>query len=181
MTETEERKLLEKYRSWLRVVAADLLRGRPPHLIDDLASEGWIAIWKAMHENRNVDKKAPLDWWLKRQAKLRMTRMIRDWFEPMKQRQHTWVEDVTDYVDLPALLPDIEIAYHRGEIYQALNILSPREREYVVMRYLLAQTPAELTAHFGYEPTALWRTARPKLARELAYLGREYDLVTAND
>lgn len=171
MTEAEERELLARYRPWLRVVAANLLIGRPPHLADDLAAEGWVAMWRALHEDRKTDKKAPLDWWLKRQAKLRMTRMVRDWFEPMKQRQHLWAGDVTDYTDLPALLPAIEMAYHHGEIYQALGTLTPREREYVVMRYLLDRSTADVKNHFGYTPSTLWRTAKIKLAKELAHLG----------
>jgi DNA-directed RNA polymerase specialized sigma24 family protein len=89
----------------------------------------------------------------------------------MKQRQHVWVDDVASVVDLPDLLPDIEWAYHQGEIWHALDALSPREKEYVTMRFRQGQPLSELKNHFGYDPSGLWHTARPKLAKELAHLG----------
>jgi DNA-directed RNA polymerase specialized sigma24 family protein len=172
MTEAEQRELLLSYKSWLHGTAIALLQGRPDHLITDLEQIGLIAMWEAieLNEIRQVETKAPLDWWLKRQALFAMNRTIRDWFEPMKQRQHTWVDDVTRYVDLPMLLPGVEMAYHRGEIYQALSELSPKEREYVMLRFWQGQRTPELREHFGYYPSTLWATARKKLQKSLAHL-----------
>lgn len=165
-----EQELLLSYRGWLRAVAVDLLSGRPLSRAEDLSAEGWIAIWRALHSTRQVDNPAPLDWWLKRQALLRMRQCVRDWFVPMKERQHLLVDDVASVVELPATLTALEMAYHQGEIYAALDALTPREREYAVMRFWGGATPAALTAHFGYHPAGLWRTARPKLALSLSHL-----------
>ena len=159
--------LLARYRPWLRTVAGDMVG---LNLVDDLAAEGWIAMWRASQDDRDAAVKAPLDWWLKRQAMFRMRQCVRDWFTPAKQRQHVLVDDVTSVIDLPETLPAVEIAYHHGEICAALNQLTPREREYVAMRFWGGATPALLAAHFGYKPHGLWRTAQPKLALSLAHL-----------
>lgn len=165
-----ERELLEHYRPWLRVVARRALGGRPG--VDDLAQEMWIALWRGM---ARMDGSAPADWWLKRQAVLRMNQCLRDWHDPVKARQHEWTSDVTTAVDLPTELGGIELAYHEGEILAAINRLSPREREYVYLRFW-AHTGGRfnplLTEHFGDSRTAfeVWRSVRPKLAAELAHL-----------
>lgn len=165
-----EQELLLSYRGWLRAVAVDLLSGRPLSRAQDLAQEGSVAMWRALHSDRQVDNLAPLDWWLKRQAMFRMRQCVRDWFVPAKEQQHLFVDDVTSIAELPVILPAIEMAYHQGEIYAALDALTPREREYAVMRFWGGATPAALTAHFGYHPAGLWRTARPKLALSLSHL-----------
>lgn len=167
MTDDEERKLLTHYRPWLRGVA----RRMAPHRdIDDLAAEGWIAMWRALHTPARTDRPAPVDWWLKHIATQRMTMCLRDWHEPMKQRQHAYTDDVAAVVDLPHELGALELAYHHGEIHAALDSLSPREREYVIARFWTGMGPPQLQKHFGYKPDGLWRTARPKLAGVLAHL-----------
>jgi DNA-directed RNA polymerase specialized sigma24 family protein len=166
----DERALLLSYRGWLRNTAVDLLAGRPLHRAEDLAQEGWIAMWRAVQDDRDVAVKAPLDWWLKRQALLRMQQCVRDWFTPAKQRQHLLVDDVASLVELSTVLPVLELAYHRGEVYAAVGRLTPREREYVTLRFWGGANPAQLVDHFGYKPHGLWRTAAPKLALDLAHL-----------
>ena len=64
----------------------------------------------------------------------------------------------------------IELAYHHGEIAQALDGLTPREREYVFLRFWCGWKLPQMREHFGYEPSALWRKARPKLTLALAHL-----------
>ncbi len=166
-----EHELLEHYRPWLRTVARGMLAGRPG--VEDLAAEGWIAVWKALHARRDVTTKAPLDWWLKRQAVLRMKTCLRDWHDPVKHRQHVLMDDVTAVVDLPAELGAIELAYHHGEILAALNELTPNEREYVWLRFWVhtgGRFNPLLRQRFGKDAFDLWRTARPKLAAALGHL-----------
>jgi RNA polymerase sigma factor (sigma-70 family) len=162
-----ERELLLAYRPWLRTTARNFLRGRPEHQAEDLAQEGWIAMWRAFQDDSGG---APLDWWLKRQAILRMNQMIRDWLTTNKQRAHLFTDDVGALVELSAHVEGIEIAYHHGEILQALNALTSREREYVYLRFWCGWRQPQMIEHFGYKPSALWGTARPKLRAALAHL-----------
>lgn len=159
-----EHELLASYRPWLRTTARRALNGRPGS--EDLAQEMWIAMWRALADQTV----APQDFWLKRQALLRMKTCLRDWHDPMKHRQHVFTHDVTEVADLPAELGTVELAYHHGEIHAALDRLSPREREYVALRFWGGLNYPELAEHFGYRPTNLWRTARPKLAEALEHL-----------
>lgn len=66
------------------------------------------------------------------------------------------------------------MAYHHGEIAQALDSLTPRQREYVELRFWRGMEHPELEAHFGYNPGSLWSAkkggARVRLAKELAHL-----------
>lgn len=168
MTEDEERDLLAHYRPWLRGVARRVLDGRPG--AEDLAQEMWIAMWRALHAPSRTDRPAPQDWWLKHVATQRMSQCLRDWHDPVKQRQHVYTGDVVEVIDPPVELGALELAYHQGDIHAALENLSPREQEYVLARFWAGMGPAQLTAHFGYKPHGLWRTARPKLATALAHL-----------
>jgi DNA-directed RNA polymerase specialized sigma24 family protein len=167
--EESERDLLLRYRPWLRVVAADLLQGRPPHLIEDCAAEGWIAMWKALPDGRDVAVKAPRDWWLKRQAILRMKTVVRDWHVPMKQRQHVFTDDVPDVIAASAELDNVELAYHHGEIMEAIDRLPRRQREYVLLRFWGGLTYSKLV-DLGYNPSEVWSAVRPKLSRDLGHL-----------
>lgn len=173
-TSLNEHELLLSYRSWLRTVASKMTR---PDQTEDLAQEGWIAIWRA---TKTYNGQTPLDWYLKQKAHQRMlTCVTRDWVT-IKASQ-----------DVPAGLPslfyvsdedtvwdalfidfgDIEWAYHHGEIMQALGALTPREREYVALRFWGGFTFTDLTDYFGYQPQGLWRRSRMKLMSELAHLG----------
>lgn len=68
------------------------------------------------------------------------------------------------------LLDNIVAAYHRGEVAQALDVLTPAERKYVVLRFWHGLSGAELTSAFGYNPGALWTTAKKRLLPALAHL-----------
>lgn len=176
MTENEERALLLTYRPWLRGVARKMVADS---LVDELAQEGWIAIWRELHHTRDATAHpAPQDWQLKHTAIWRMAACRRDWSEPMKQRQHSFTADVVAVADLPHELGDLELAYHHGEIHAAMGALSPREQEYVIQRFWHGMEAAQLKIHFGYSPNGLWRTGRPKLALALAHLGDDLVAVT---
>lgn len=70
----------------------------------------------------------------------------------------------------PDHLDGIAVAYHAGEICEALEVLTPAQRKYVVARFWGGMTPTELRALFGYDPSSLWRDAKPRLQTQLAYL-----------
>jgi DNA-directed RNA polymerase specialized sigma24 family protein len=68
----------------------------------------------------------------------------------------------------------IILAYHRGQIVQALDSLPAAQKRYVVLRFWCGFVTSELKTVFGYDPSALWTSkkngARDKLRAELAPL-----------
>lgn len=160
-----ERELLAEYRPWLRKVAVGMTS---PQQAEDLAQEGWIALWRALRAHDA--SKSPQDYWLKTQAHRRMLTVVRNW-GTTTNAQHVAIGDTAGiWEQLQTELPELENAYHHGQICAALAALTPREREYVQLRFWGDLRGAELKAHFGYQPHALWRTAKPKLEAALSHL-----------
>lgn len=134
-------------------------------MAEDLAQEGWIALWQA---SKSWDPtRGPLNYWLKFKANGRMVDVLRNW---SNNDIHDFVDTVPDLLHA-ADLGSIELAYHDGEIMEAINSLAPREREYIVRRFWQGMAYSELVSHFGYQPQALQRRSFAKLAKELAHLG----------
>lgn len=82
-------------------------------------------------------------------------------------RSHEFTPEELWYFDD---LDGIEVAYHAGEILEALDVLTPAQRRYVVARFWGGKSSSELRAMFGYDPASLWRTAKPRLQDRLFYL-----------
>lgn len=165
----DEQELLRSYRPWLRAVAPCMcgggLRGRD----EELAAEGWVAMWLA-YRSHDPDK-APADFWLKHKALDRMRTVVRDWTAQQRDpNKLTLMADIEDMWDVEAKAFDLDWAYHHGEVLQALNALTPREREYVYVRFWLGWQKPELISHFGYEPSGLWTSGKRKLRSSLAHL-----------
>lgn len=68
------------------------------------------------------------------------------------------------------LLDHVMRAYAAGVISQALDVLTPNERKYIVLRFWGGADPAELRREFGYEPNAIWRSAKQRLTPVLERL-----------
>lgn len=169
-----ERELLLRYRPWLRKVAKGMTQTNPDRA-EELGQEGWIALWQATRTYDGRDG-VPLDAWLKQSAIYRMKVMIRHWTAACRDMNATelagnpWDEVSTWWAALTTDLGDIEFAYHHGEIAQAMASLSPRQQEYVYLRYCCDYGTKELTAHFGYPPKTVGQQARAKLAAQLEHL-----------
>lgn len=171
MTELE---LLAQYRPWLRTVARNMLSDARSRYIEDLAQEGWIAMWRAHPERYD----APDDFILKQAARRRMndvlTTIIRGERGGKRGAKPLDTETVlVDDFELLALsvdLPAVELAYHHGEVLEALNSLSPAERRYVYLRFWLGYDWKGINEHFGYRADSLWRPARTKLLERLGHL-----------
>ena len=73
MTDLNVNEILESYRGWLTGLAGAMTIDQ--ELRQDVAQEGWIAMWKAIH-TYDPDK-GKLDWWLKYKAKGRMLQYFR--------------------------------------------------------------------------------------------------------
>lgn len=75
------------------------------------------------------------------------------------------IEDVAHGEELPE---SIELAYHQGEIMAALEKLSPRERLWVLGRFWVGMTHAELKAR--KLDAQYWYRAKAKLEQDLDHL-----------
>ena len=144
---------------------------------EDLQQEAMIAVWQAeqaFDETRSPEK-IPFVKWKARNHAI-------DQLRPrVKHKAYYGVEDADDVLDAmfdqdPSVLDRVIAAYHAGEIQEALKTLTPKQREYVELRFWGGLSEAELTAHFGYGPSGLWGApagrggARRKLAVALAHL-----------
>jgi RNA polymerase sigma factor (sigma-70 family) len=169
MTPAEERELLERYRPWLFGTARGLLGGRLGRQgVEDLAQEGWIAMWRVLRGDYGT--REVTDYWLHFNARRRMTQVVRNWFDAKKQRQFIWADDVTRIVELTSHLGAVELAYHQGEIYEAIGALPEDHRRYIVLRFWGGLTETMLVEHLGPRPHDVWPAARKRLAPVLQHL-----------
>jgi DNA-directed RNA polymerase specialized sigma24 family protein len=116
--------------------------------------------------------KGTLDYWLKFKADGRMITVLRNWGYN-KNSMHDWVDEVPDFLSTAELPSSVEVAYHNGEIIEAINTLTSSEREYIYLRFWKGYNYPELMKYFGYQPQALQRRSFDKLRKELAHLGAE--------
>jgi len=102
----------------------------------------------------------------------------------MKRLHVTPVQDVTvvaldDESAAEIVTPDVAeaamLAYHQGEIAEALAGLTEAQRRYVRLRFWESASGTDLRDAFGYDPKGLWSSpkspaARERLAKSLAHL-----------
>jgi RNA polymerase sigma factor (sigma-70 family) len=137
--------VLADYHRWLYKVAHAYARN--PGDVDDIAQEGRVAMWRAM-ETFDGDR-GSLPSWLTTAAKARMRdvafrgrpatghRAARHHAEArpavsldaFEQEEAERVFDLVDTLDL------VERAYMCGVVAKALESLTPRQREYVFLRF----------------------------------------------
>jgi RNA polymerase sigma factor (sigma-70 family) len=180
MDEVEQQKILQKYRSWLRTTARNIYKTQPGR-VEDLAQEGWIAMWRVLKKEGDVPEH-----FLKNAAICRMRNIIRDDHRDCRDIRRSRADGLpaqsidnhgaeaetpSVWVKLQTDLGAIELAYHHGEIADALNALTPTQREYVVLKFWYGLSHAELVSHFGYKPAHLWHRSKATLEKELAHLG----------
>ncbi len=171
--------ILKNYENWLYYYARVLEPSRPwTH--EDLAQEGHIAMWKAL---RSYDPlKGSLPSWLTTAAKMRMRDI--SWRnkpltgEPsakghIREKPATPVDTDWDWVQESVgsqeLQESILMAYHQGEIYDAVASLPPRQREYIFRRFWLGETDKSIRNVIPNSPR-VWGPAREELSRKLAHL-----------
>jgi RNA polymerase sigma factor (sigma-70 family) len=175
--------ILREYLPWLRAVAANLTSPSDPDL-QDLVQEGYIAAWKALKSYDSAQ--GPLDYWLKYKAHGRMkTLAIRGYGKEASRSLDEVVAgdlgpatlgDTLESLDGAELLEQVDMAYHSGEVADAISRLTPSQRRYVAARFWLGLSGKEMRelGVFSYDPSALWNQkkcgARWKLGAELAHL-----------
>lgn len=188
--DTQLAQTLGDYQAWLHAQARALLPAGSPD-VEDLVQEGYIAMWRALGSYDPARGALPA--WLVRKARGRMAECVtrkrwtgqpamRHGRNPVERPQTVSLdapqtEDGATLADLlggPDCTETVSTAYHHGEIAEALDRLTPRQREYVQARFWDGLAGRELAAVFGYDPSALWNSprngARRKLAVPLAHL-----------
>lgn len=173
--------MIEDYNDWASRMAHQMMGDdlHPGTAMDwqDLRQEALIAAWRAdaaFDPTRSPNREAFVKWKARGAAKdvLRARE---------KHAVHRGVDDSEDVMlrmasEDPSVLDQVIEAYHAGEIAKALDLLTPKQREYVIARFWHGMSEAELTQLFGYGPRGLWGAptgrggARRKLAVALAHL-----------
>lgn len=175
---------LEGLRPWIIAVAGKY--SRDWHMVQDLAQEGWIAAWKAEQKSLLRDNPHQLEAFMKQAARWRILKCISDgaWLTDRERRGWGTADHHQHVPATPALFDDenelteqlstmheqLEAAYHSGEISRAVDSLTPKQSEYVRLRFWKHYDTDELTRHFGYAPYGLWAHARKKLQAALAHM-----------
>jgi DNA-directed RNA polymerase specialized sigma24 family protein len=166
-----ETELLQSFRPWLRTVAAGFPETQPSR-VEDLAQEGWIAVWRAL--NKNKDDR-PLEPFLKQCAINRMRDVFSQWTAASRNMYMINLIDTSPANDwlwsaFHTDLGGIEEAYHHGEIMQAVNRLPKTQRQYVIRKFWHCWDPTALDLYFTNH-RKVWREAKITLSKELAHLG----------
>lgn len=187
--ENDDRTLLESFRGWLMTVAN---RYPPvmPSRVEEIAQEGWIAIWRGAQVLKVRDRDTwpdDVSQWLKRCAVNRMNTIASSW---KRRRDDVYMTRLVDFnaayeddawasylasVALTTDLGEVEWAYHHGEILQAVNRLPRSQKAYVQRRFWNNWAPTALDIYFT-NAKETWRSARNNLRRELAYLAEENEV-----
>lgn len=179
--------VIPHYERWAHKLANDMQGvNSPDH--DDLVQEARIAIWHAL--KKYDDTQGALPTYVTRAARWRMNdaHQRQHWTgQPTKQGSKTsdrfrvdasldWFmeEGITGLLEAVDLLDGVELAYHHGQIAEAINSLPDLQRRYVVLRFWGGLTGAEINARLD-PPASLeaqWRNSmRAKLRDHLLHLG----------
>lgn len=189
-TRDEESEILDSYTKWLHHTANRLLPQSREYLHDDVVQEGRVAMWRALYTHDA--SKGSLPSWLTGAAVLRMRDVALGHGKEFghaplrgsREVESVAVEDITTLLHGSVSLEGVELAYHHGEIMEALSRLSPSQREYVFLRFWGNVDPSSRTPHmkavldqfpvlrkrFLWTGTSRQTGARDRLAKDLAHL-----------
>lgn len=196
MPADDDSAIIAAYERWLHKVANDYLMPWDERH-DDLVQEGRIAMWRALAKYDPAAGSLPS--WLTTAAKMRMKTLAFGKGQPTGHEAVRGVRDVDVAASLDALieedgaeglleaadaLVEVEMAYHAGEIAEALNSLSPAQKRYVLARFWCGLDPTsrapamrdlitlvpEVSKRHLWSGSARQVGARDRLAERLAHL-----------
>lgn len=185
MTEAEER-ILERER--LLAIQASERLGQWWGDFDDLVQEGRIALWEVATKRPDapgayfnaaagmrISEAAARGKWTGMPSQRGkpsvdpLRRPDRDSLDERDDEGHL-IRDVA----LPDITEALQLAYHAGELRQAIDCLPANHQRYVVLRFWYGMTHTEIAEHVGIKAGNLARTwnesIRPALAERLAHL-----------
>jgi RNA polymerase sigma factor (sigma-70 family) len=177
--------LLAQLQPLLRRSAAGMLGPEHQRFAEDMAQEAWLQVWRVL--GRYDGDEAGLVPWCMAVARNRMRNFIDSEIlaqkhggpgeQAVKEKRAplTLVGDVTELFEAADREVELDLAYHRGEIWAAIDGLTETQRRYVVARFWFGLERGELARAIGQQSIrnsgALWRNRiRPKLAEQLAHL-----------
>lgn len=172
---------LEVFESRITGMAVNMGIGRDNPKFDDAVQEGLIAAWKAFEENEPGVRIA----YAIQTAKYRIREMaLKHNTKPTggseKRRYEPVAEPLsgTDDKDGGEFTPEVfidhdalegvEMAYHYGEIQEAISRLTPRQRQYVFARFWCGMDPDGIHMNPGMREA---RTNNPFLRRDILWTG----------
>lgn len=148
---------LRAYHQWLHRMAYEFLPpGSPLH--EDLVQEGRIAMWRALETYEAAQ--GALASWITKAARMKMKDIAHGTGQetgkaPMRGSRPADESPLANHLteegeptDVSAVflaidaMNEVEVAYHHGEIAQAISSLSPRQQEYVLLRFWGGLDPA---------------------------------------
>lgn len=181
-------KVLPEYRGWIWRVVMGVTRDRQTQ--EDLAQECYYAMWEALKLYNPA--KGALPSYLTVSAKNRLNRVLKRNFylgtpgvKGHKREAAAVPIDTTPgpteesggWIDrqLSTALGDVELAYHHGEIMEAIRDLNPTQRQYVYYRFWRGLSNSEIRQVIGGgDPSGHWthpqRGARARLRARLTHL-----------
>lgn len=176
---TDGNEILQQYYPWLRKTAGNLIGFDDPYL-DDLIQEGYIAMWKALQSHD--PEKGPL---VPRLMFLARQRMLNVGYGHHRYTGHEAVRGSQEaqadlhYDELRdreyAMPATVDEPYVEPSLTDALSALPPSQREYVFVRFWLAngvfrsQSPALGKLRDAYpvlKNDKLWLRAREALRKD---------------
>lgn len=168
--------LLQKYKPALLKMARGYTRD--PGEQQDYAQEAWIEIWKMLKDGK-LQNHPNVDAVLMMRANWKMNRLLRgkSLGNPTSKRDPGSTatpipveSDKTIWDKLLQSYDALEMAYHYGEIGEAVDELSPQQKEYVHLRFWQGYTTTDLDKFYGRHTSQIWHKAKKKLKEDLAHL-----------
>ena len=174
-------RFVRQWESWIWKTARDICWPNHMDKIDDVRQEGRIALWHGHtepHALRNAERRMR-SFAFGRRPQTGHTRGAGG--EGMDVQQVVVLDapvnegvTVMDLLAAVDLLGEIEIAYHHGEIMQAINSLPDEHREYLYRRFWEGWNDSEIARSMGVSTSGMhnrWvRTIRPALIERLQHL-----------
>lgn len=178
--------LSAELRGWLLATGKSLWPGNCRISAEDLAQEGWVAMWRAA--KAYDPERGSLIGLLKQAARRRMVDVLRqeryyvkagrngsglEIPVPTKDDGDSESDAAVTLWDELAISDNIDAlitAYHEGEIWQAVNELPERQRQYVLIRFYQGYTHTETMALMQSNAQGIWSKARVRLKERLEHL-----------
>lgn len=166
--------LTQKDMRWLNIIAEHDYTTWGAVGSDDIAQEGAVAWWLASTKDQvsgsiNFYKQASR--WRMKNVVIRGSltgsptpHSCRNMAQPVASDSAVWSRLNSE------TLKNAELAYHKAEVQQIIKSLTPRQQEYVRLRFWAGYSTPMLNEHFGYVTSPLWTRIKNRLAPKLEHL-----------
>lgn len=155
---TEHLKWVKRYINQVRSPTAPLLDA------EDLAQEGWIAMWVAADKAHRAGREIN-DAYLKQAARWTILNSLKKRYPDIPTPPEEMPEE--------SYVLEVSAAAHHDEVFAAVRALPPRQREYVYLRFWLDWSSKTQLGAAGYA-TSLWYNpksgAKATLQEKLSHL-----------